>query len=62
MSDRISINDVEPVRDPVSGRMTFKYELAPGQTIEASSIVELVLKIKAHFEKEKQEFDHGQAD
>ena len=59
-NDRISINDVEPVRDPVSGRMTFKYELSPGVTIEAKSIVELILKIKQHYSNE--EFDHGQAD
>lgn len=56
----ISLNDVETVKDPVSGRVTFVYELGPSQKIEASSIVELVLKIKAHYEE--QEFDHGQAD
>ncbi len=60
MKDRISLNDVETRKDPVSGHTTFRYELAPGQTIEAKSIVELVLKIKQHFNEE--ELDHGQAD
>ena len=60
MKDKISINDVETTKDSVSGRVTFKYELSPGVTIEAKSIVELVLKIKQHYSNE--EFDHGQAD
>lgn len=56
----ISINDVESVIDPVSGRLTFKYELTSGITVEASSIKELVTKINNHFQTE--EVDHGQAD
>jgi hypothetical protein len=60
MNTKISINDVDTVTDAVSGRTTFRYELAPGQTIEASSIVELVKRIQWHYEE--QEEDHGQAD
>ena len=59
-NDRISINDIETIVDPISDRTTFRYELTPGVTIEAKSIVELVLKIKAHFAES--EFEHGQAD
>jgi len=59
-NNRISLNDVKTQTDPVSGRVTYKYELSPGATIEAKSIVELVLRIKQHYNNE--EFDHGQAD
>lgn len=60
MKDGISINDVETQTDTVSGRVTYKYELSPGVTIEAGSIVELVKRIQWHYEQ--QEEDHGQAD
>jgi len=58
--DEISMNEVETTFDPLSDRTTFKYELTPGVTVEASSIAELVKKIKQHFYES--EVDHGQGD
>jgi hypothetical protein len=60
MKDGISINDVETITDKVSGRVTYFYELSPGVTIEARSIVELVKRIQWHYEGLEE--DHGQAD
>jgi len=59
-NDRISLNDVKTQTDPVSGRVTYKYELSPGATIEASSIVELVKRIQWHYEQLEEEY--GQTD
>lgn len=59
--NNISINDVETKHDPVSGRTTFRYELAPGAVIEANSIVELVKKLKEYSNSIGVE-DHGQGD
>ena len=60
MKDGISINDVETITDKVSGRVTYFYELSPGVTIEASSIVELVKRIQWYYEEQEEEY--GQTD